>query len=54
MVKNFEKNLKITCSFGVAQYRITDTYKSLFKRVDTALYQAKNTGKNKVTREQFS
>jgi len=51
---NFEKNLKITCSFGVAQYRITDTYKSLFKRVDTALYQAKNTGKNKVTREQFS
>jgi len=50
---NFEKNLKITCSFGVAQYKITDTYESLFKRVDKALYEAKNTGKNKVTREQF-
>jgi diguanylate cyclase (GGDEF)-like protein len=43
-------NLKetLTCSFGVAQGDKTDTIQSLFKRVDSALYKAKENGRNKV------
>ena len=44
----FSNNLKITCSFGVSQFRTTDKANDLFKRADKALYEAKNTGKNKV------
>lgn len=44
---NIEK-LKITCSFGVSQYKNSDSDESLFKRVDDALYEAKETGRNKV------
>jgi diguanylate cyclase (GGDEF)-like protein len=47
----FANDLHITCSFGISQFRTTDDYHSLFKRADTALYEAKNTGKNKVTIE---
>lgn len=52
-IENFQftHDLSITCSFGLAQYRTTDTYQTLFKRVDTALYEAKKTGKNKVVLE---
>ncbi len=39
---------KITCSFGVTQYKEKDTFNTLLKRVDIALYQAKNDGRNKV------
>ena len=49
----FTNDLRITCSFGVAQFRTTDTYHSLFKRADKALYEAKNTGKNKVVVERL-
>ena len=54
-IENFQftNNLSITCSFGLAQYRTTDTYQTLFKRVDTALYEAKKTGKNKVVLERI-
>ncbi len=47
----FTKMLKVTCSLGVAQFRTTDNYTNLFKRVDEALYKAKNTGKNRVELE---
>lgn len=38
----------VTCSFGVTMIDEEDDSKSLFKRVDNQLYEAKNTGRNKV------
>jgi len=45
---DFNLNQSVTCSFGVAQGHKTDTIQSLFKRIDNALYQAKNNGRNRV------
>lgn len=40
---------RITCSIGVAIWQgAKDTPGAFFKRVDTALYQAKNSGRNCV------
>lgn len=39
---------KVTCSFGVAEYRSKDDAVSIMKRVDQALYQAKEGGRNRV------
>ncbi len=39
---------KQTVSAGVTQFKSDDTISSLFKRVDTCLYQAKKEGKNKT------
>lgn len=39
---------KITVSFGVTEYKKGDTFETIFKRCDDALYIAKNTGRNKV------
>lgn len=54
-IENFKfiNGLSITCSFGLSQFRTDDTYQTLFKRADTALYEAKNTGKNKVVLERL-
>lgn len=41
-------NLKITASFGVCELREDDTDESLILRTDKFLYEAKNSGKNKV------
>ena len=41
-------NLNITCSLGVAQYEINDTDEKIFKKADSALYEAKESGRNKV------
>jgi len=49
----FTNDLKITCSFGISQYRTTDDAHSLFRRADEALYESKKTGKNKVTLERL-
>lgn len=49
----FTQNLRITCSFGVSQFRTSDELSDLFKRADEALYEAKNTGKNKVVLERL-
>ncbi|ADN08411.1 sensor domain-containing diguanylate cyclase [Sulfurimonas autotrophica] len=43
-----DMHLQITMSFGVAQFHKADTYETLYKRVDTALYKAKESGRNKV------
>ena len=45
-----ESNPKITVSCGVSHWKKedNDTYNSLFKRADFALYRAKETGKDKV------
>lgn len=39
---------QITVSLGVTQFKSDDSINSVFKRVDNALYTAKNTGKNKT------
>jgi len=45
---NFGDSLKITCSFGVTQFKSSDTQIGIFKRVDDALYEAKENGRNRV------
>lgn len=45
---DFEISKPLTCSFGVSTIADGDTSESFFKRVDNALYKAKNDGKNKV------
>jgi diguanylate cyclase (GGDEF)-like protein len=40
---------KITCSFGLSQCEKDDTSKSVLKRADDALYEAKNNGRNRVS-----
>ena len=42
----FESNIKLTISVGVSQFKITDNMESWIERADTALYQAKNEGRN--------
>jgi len=44
----FEKIDKVSCSFGVAELREDDDIDSFIKRVDDALYEAKEKGRNKV------
>jgi diguanylate cyclase (GGDEF)-like protein len=45
----FSEINKLTCSFGVAEYKPdSDDVPSLFKRADTALYNAKKGGRNRV------
>lgn len=40
----------MTCSFGVAQFQTDDSSTGLLKRADRALYQAKESGRNRVCR----
>lgn len=40
--------IKITASFGVAEYREGDTPESVKERADQALYRAKQSGRNRV------
>lgn len=43
-----EPELFVTCSFGVSEYAEGDTVERLFHRTDTALYRAKELGRNRV------
>jgi len=45
---NFEVVKKLTCSFGVSQYQVGNSKNELFQRVDEALYEAKDRGRNQV------
>lgn len=47
-VENYKAVLPITMSFGVTGYEKGDDDTSIYKRVDVALYKAKETGRNKV------
>jgi diguanylate cyclase (GGDEF)-like protein len=38
----------VTCSFGVAEWKRSDTIDALLRRADAALYEAKKTGRNRV------
>lgn len=38
----------LTCSFGVTEFQQHDTLDEIIKRADTALYKAKESGRNKV------
>lgn len=45
---NFDKIGQITCSFGVIENKKDDLMQDMIKRVDNALYEAKEEGRNKV------
>ena len=45
---NFIEKHRITASYGIASYRKNDSMQAMIKRVDTALYTAKNTGRNRT------
>lgn len=45
--------LQLTCSFGVTQYQAGDTMDSLLDRADSALYQAKDAGRDRVRMAQM-
>lgn len=47
-VHGFVEVEHLTCSFGIAQWRDNEKGDALFKRVDKALYQAKDKGRNRV------
>ena len=44
----FERGLKLTISVGVAECGMNDTAEQLLVRADTALYAAKQGGRNQV------
>jgi diguanylate cyclase (GGDEF)-like protein len=45
---NFDHNIKVTASFGLATLRANESLEQLFAAADKALYQAKHEGRNKV------
>lgn len=44
----FKRINDLSCSFGVTTYSTEDSLNDLIKKVDSALYRAKETGRNKV------
>ena len=44
----FIDNLRVTCSFGVAEFKGGDNQESILIRADEALYLAKTNGRNQV------
>lgn len=44
----FEKGIKITCSIGLTQVTKGDTAQIIFDRVDSAMYEAKTSGRNRI------
>lgn len=49
--ENIEKNTDVTVSVGVTEYNDDSDYEKFIKRVDSAMYEAKKSGKNKVVRK---
>ncbi|MFA7083864.1 MAG: GGDEF domain-containing protein [Arcobacteraceae bacterium] len=45
----FKKIEQVTCSFGLVEFKSTDDEKTLLKRADELLYEAKKNGKNRVS-----
>ncbi|WP_281951385.1 sensor domain-containing diguanylate cyclase [Nitrosophilus kaiyonis] len=46
-IKNIKE--KISCSFGVAEYKKNENFTDFFKRADNALYKSKKEGKNRIS-----
>ncbi len=44
----YDKVGQLTCSFGVSLYRNGDTLSQMISRVDKAMYDAKNSGRNQI------
>jgi diguanylate cyclase (GGDEF)-like protein len=42
-----EHQIKFTVSIGLSEWRSTDQFETIYKRCDQALYEAKNSGRNK-------
>ena len=47
---NSVEEVKFTISGGVAGFHEAGDFESLFKNADTALYEAKNSGKNRIVK----
>ncbi len=47
----FKEVEKITCSFGITEFRNNDSLDSMIQRADEALYEAKESGRNKVCKK---
>lgn len=45
-----QPNLQVTTSVGVGYFRLDEDFNDVFKRVDSALYRAKNSGRNRVAK----
>lgn len=45
------EDIRVTCSFGVAQKNPNETIQTLFSRADEKLYLAKNSGRNQIVSE---
>jgi len=48
----FDEVGRVTCSFGVTEYRAGDDQESIVKRADGNLYRAKEAGRNRVVFEE--
>ncbi|MFT5693051.1 MAG: diguanylate cyclase (GGDEF)-like protein/PAS domain S-box-containing protein [Oceanicoccus sp.] len=46
--ESFDGKINISCSIGVTEFKKTDDFDSFIKRLDLALYEAKNSGRNCV------
>lgn len=49
----FNDNVKVTASFGVATLNANETLEQLFNNADKALYQAKHEGRNRVVTAEY-